>query len=57
MGVSATFKELSHHGVIGSPSLATKEKGTELYNLITNKISDFIIDFSKWTKPLNGKNE
>lgn len=57
VGVSATFKELSDHGVIGSPSLATKEKGSELYNIITNNISDFITDFSKWTKPLNGKNE
>ena len=57
VGVSASFKELSDHGVIGSPSLATKEKGTELYETITDKISDFILDFSKWKKPLNGKNE
>ena len=57
VGVSASFKELSDHGVIGSPSLASKKKGTELYEIITNKVSDFIEDFSKWTKPLNGKNE
>tara|TARA_B100001093_G_scaffold165097_1_gene157545 strand:+ start:1647 stop:2441 length:795 start_codon:yes stop_codon:yes gene_type:complete len=57
VGVSASFKELSDHGVIGSPSLATKEKGTELFETITDKISDFILDFAKWTKPLNGKNE
>ena len=42
VGVSARFKELSDHGVIGSPSLATKEKGTELYETIPDKISDFI---------------
>jgi len=57
VGVSASFKELSDHGVIGSPSLASKKKGTELYEIITDKVSDFIEDFSKWTKPLNGKNE
>ena len=57
VGVSASFKELSDHGVIGSPSLATKEKGADLFEIITNKICDFIEDFSKWKKPLNGKNE
>ena len=57
VGVSASFKELSDHGVIGSPSLASKKKGTELYEIITDKVSDFIEDFSKWKKPLNGKNE
>ena len=35
----------------------SKEKGTKLFETITDKISDFILDFSKWTKPLNGKNE
>ena len=57
VGVSASFKELSPHGVIGSPSLATKERGAQLFDIITDKISDFICDFSTWKKPLNGNND
>ena len=57
VGVSASFKELSPHGVIGSPSLATKERGAQLFDIITDKISNFISDFSTWQKPLNGKND
>ena len=57
VGVSASFKELSPHGVIGSPSLATKERGTQLFDISTDKISDFICDFSTWKKPLNGNND
>ncbi len=57
VGVSATFKELSENGVIGNPSLSTKERGEKLFNIITENISEFLCDFSKWPKPLNGKND
>ena len=55
VSVSASFKELSKSGVIGTPSLANKERGDILFKQIINKISDFFVDFYKWPKPLTGK--
>ena len=58
VSVAASFKELSENGTIGAPSLATKERGDEIFDKITNAVSDFLVDFSKWPKPLTGeKNE
>ena len=47
VGVSASFKELSDHGVIVHLVLQRKKKAL-IFEIITNKISDFIEDFSKW---------
>tara|TARA_B110000116_G_scaffold269517_1_gene285652 strand:- start:218 stop:1009 length:792 start_codon:yes stop_codon:yes gene_type:complete len=55
VSVAASFKELSNSGVIGSPSLANKERGDILFNKITDKVSDFFEEFYSWPKPLTGK--
>ena len=58
ISVAASFKELSENGSIGAPTLATKERGEDLFNKITDSVSDFLVEFSKWPKPLTGeKNE
>ena len=48
--VATTFdlSEITNIGVVGSPSLATEEKGKELYEHIVNQISDFLEEFNSW---------
>lgn len=48
--VSASFdlKEVSDYGVVGDPSVATKEAGADLFDYVTNKIADFLEEFYQW---------
>lgn len=48
--VTASFdlKEVSDYGVVGDPSVATKEAGAELFDYITDKIADFLEEFYQW---------
>lgn len=41
-------KDFSKSGVAGDPTLATKEKGRAMFELIVREVADFIIDFSGW---------
>ena len=42
------FKEVSEVGVVGDPSVATKEKGRVLFNEITERIARFLKEFYEW---------
>jgi len=37
-----TIKEISANGVVGNPSVASKEKGKKISQIITSKLVDFI---------------
>lgn len=43
-----TFDQLTPHGALGSPELASKEKGLRLLDLVTGVLVDFLDDFSNW---------
>lgn len=45
---SFDLKEVSNHGVVGDPSVATKESGEVLFDHITDKIADFLEEFYEW---------
>ena len=45
-----TFDQLSPNGALGSPELATAEKGRKLFDLITPVIVSFLEEFSAWAE-------
>jgi creatinine amidohydrolase len=49
--VSTAFDlaEITDEGVAGDPSLATKERGEQLFALITQKVSGFLEEFHTWS--------
>lgn len=48
VAVSEAFSQMTENGAMGRPELATKEKGRELYDLITPCLVDFVSEFSQW---------
>jgi len=46
--VSETFESLSPNGALGSPELATAEKGQHLLEIIETCVVGFLRDFSQW---------
>jgi creatinine amidohydrolase len=46
--VSQSFDQLTPTGALGSPELATAEKGELLYRLLTTALTDFLAEFSQW---------
>lgn len=42
------FNDLSESGTVGSPDLATTEKGQRFYNGIIQEVSAFVRDLQKW---------
>lgn len=48
VSTSFDFAEITDEGVAGDPTLATKEKGELLFNVITNSVAEFIEEFYKW---------
>jgi len=46
--VSETFESLSPNGALGSPELATAEKGERLLEIIETSVIDFMREFSQW---------
>lgn len=51
VAAAASFKELSPSGVIGAPSLATRERGAALLEAMVVAVGDFLQDFAKWPRP------
>ena len=51
--VSQSFDQLSSTGALGSPELASQEKGERLFQLFTSALVEFLTDFSRW-KPRKG---
>ena len=49
--VCETFHQLTKTGAMGSPELATPEKGRKLFNLIAPVVVEFLKDFSRWKHP------
>lgn len=48
--VSQSFDQLTPTGALGSPELATAEKGERLYRLLTAALTDFLADFAQWRR-------
>lgn len=42
------FKDLSPHGTLGDPSLASPEKGAEFFAAVVAELVRFMEDFAKW---------
>lgn len=42
------IKDFSTAGVIGDPTVATKEKGQRFIEIAAEKVNEFLIDFSRW---------
>lgn len=48
VSVAENWSDVSKSGVWGDPTIATREKGETLYNLLVGEIADFLVDFSRW---------
>lgn len=48
VSTSFDFAEITEEGVAGDAKSATKEKGEELFNVITNSVAEFIEEFYHW---------
>ena len=48
VSAAASFKELSPNGVIGAPTLATRERGEKLMDTMISAVSAFAEDFAGW---------
>lgn len=46
--ICESFHALSPHGALGSPELATPEKGAVLLDTITGAVGDFVGEFAEW---------
>lgn len=49
--VSETFAQMTENGAMGSPELATAEKGRQLYELIVPVVVRFLEEFRNWERP------
>ncbi|UCH27593.1 MAG: creatininase family protein, partial [Trueperaceae bacterium] len=45
---AATFRELSPHGAIGAPTLASKERGEALLETLTDRVATFLTELAGW---------
>lgn len=46
--ICETFEQMTPHGAMGDPSLATAEKGRKLFDVITAEIVAFVKEFGTW---------
>ncbi len=51
VAVAQSFDQLSATGALGSPELATAEKGESLFALLADSVVDFLHDFCTWKRP------
>ena len=51
VAVSETFDRLSPNGALGSPELATTEKGSQLLDIAAERLHAFMREFSQWPLP------
>jgi creatinine amidohydrolase len=49
------FKDLSPHGTLGDPSLASPEKGAEFFAAVVAELVGFMEDFARW--PIAAENQ
>lgn len=49
--ISETFDRMTPNGSLGSPELATVEKGRLLFDLVTGSVVEFFEEFSQWDLP------
>lgn len=54
ISVSETFDQLSPNGALGSPELATAEKGRKLFDLVTPVLTSFAKEFASWPEKNSG---
>ncbi len=54
---AASFKELSPTGVIGAPTLATRERGEELMRKMVSAVAAFLKEFASWPLPETEENK
>ncbi|GAT35203.1 creatinine amidohydrolase [Terrimicrobium sacchariphilum] len=48
--VSQSFDQLSQTGALGSPELATEEKGRQLFTLLASAVARFLEEFATWKR-------
>lgn len=48
--VSQSFDQLSQTGALGSPELATEEKGRQLFTLLASAVAGFLEEFATWKR-------
>lgn len=48
--VSQTFDQLSQTGALGSPELATEDKGRQLFTLLASAVAGFLEEFATWKR-------
>ncbi len=46
--VSLPFEQMTRSGAIGRPDLATADKGQQLLEVISGKVTDFVREFAHW---------
>lgn len=46
--VAENWSDVSKSGIWGDPTVATKEKGEKLYDVLVDELSKFLVDFSRW---------
>lgn len=49
--ITETFDQMTPHGAMGSPELATAEKGERLLSVFEKKLVTFLREFADWTPP------
>ena len=55
--VRETFDSLSPTGALGSPELASAEKGRKLFDTITPVVVAFLQEFAKWPLPMENRSK
>lgn len=48
---AASFRELSESGVIGAPTLASADRGQDLFERMVSAVARFLEDFATWPLP------
>jgi creatinine amidohydrolase len=51
VSVCETFGQMTNTGAMGHPERATREKGNQLFQLISQSVIEFLAEFSNWKIP------
>lgn len=51
VSICETFGQMTNTGAMGLPEKATREKGNQLFQLISQSVIEFLAEFSKWKIP------
>lgn len=51
VNISLPFEQMTSTGAIGRPELGTAAKGKKLFEVISERVVDFVREFSQWPRP------